>query len=37
MPGENGSFEKGKRLLNWVWYFNCPKNTPDYNEWLGKH
>ena len=32
MPSENGSLDKRKRLLNWVWNFNRSKDTPDYND-----
>lgn len=30
IPGEGGSFEPGKRLLNFVWYCNCPENSSDF-------
>lgn len=32
MPGINGDLAVGHRLLNWVWYFNCPRDTPAFNE-----
>ena len=32
MPGTNEKLAKGQRLLNWVWYFNYPKDTPAFNE-----
>lgn len=32
MPGENGSLKTGERLLNWVWYFNCPEGSQDLKE-----
>ena len=32
MPGENGSLEIGGRLLNWVWYFNCPLDSQDFKD-----
>ena len=32
MPGINGKLAKGQRLLIWVWYSNCPKDTPAFNE-----
>ena len=32
MPGKNGVLAAGQRLLNWVWYFNCPKDTPGFHE-----
>ena len=32
MPGENGSLKTGDRLLNWVWYFNCPQDSQDFRE-----
>ena len=32
MPGENGSLKTGERLLNWVWYYNCPEGTPELEE-----
>ena len=29
IPGENGSLEPGKRLLNYVWYTNIAEGSPD--------
>ncbi|KAK4692996.1 hypothetical protein P7C71_g4313, partial [Lecanoromycetidae sp. Uapishka_2] len=41
IPGENGSLEPGKRLINWVWYCNYPQDSSKYKELLtdadGKH
>jgi hypothetical protein len=27
IPTDNGSFEPGERLLNWVWYYNVPEDS----------
>lgn len=32
IPGENGSLEVGKRLINWVWYCNYPQDSAEYTE-----
>lgn len=32
MPGTHGSLEPGERLLNYVWYTNCPASSLDFNE-----
>lgn len=32
IPGENGTLEKGKRLLNWVWYCNYPEDSAEYKD-----
>ena len=32
IPGENGSIEAGKRLINWVWYMNYTHDSIAYNE-----
>ncbi|CZR59540.1 related to 2-polyprenyl-6-methoxyphenol hydroxylase and related FAD-dependent oxidoreductases [Phialocephala subalpina] len=32
IPGENGSLEPGKRLINWVWYCNYPADSPEYKD-----
>ena len=32
MPGGEGSLQIGERLLNWVWYFNCPEGSQDLEE-----
>lgn len=32
MPGGNGSLRTGERLLNWVWYFNCPEGSQNLKE-----
>ncbi|KAF2143587.1 uncharacterized protein K452DRAFT_350056 [Aplosporella prunicola CBS 121167] len=30
IPGPAGTLEKGKRLMNWVWYCNCPQDSAEY-------
>ena len=41
IPGENGSLEPGKRLINWVWYCNYPEESTAFKELMtdsdGKH
>lgn len=41
IPGENGSLEPGKRLINWVWYCNYPQDSSEYKDLMtdadGKH
>lgn len=32
MPGKNGSLEKGQRVFNFVWYYNCPENSTAYEQ-----
>lgn len=32
MPGADGSLKPGDRLLNYVWYFNCPSSSSDFKE-----
>ena len=32
IPGEGGSLEPGERLINWVWYCNYPRDSPEYKE-----
>ena len=32
MPGVNGVLETGKRLFNFVWYFNCPASSSEFKE-----
>ncbi|KAL8895743.1 MAG: hypothetical protein Q9207_008037 [Kuettlingeria erythrocarpa] len=32
MPGPDGSLNSGDRLLNYVWYFNCPSSSSDFKE-----
>ncbi|KAE8452946.1 hypothetical protein EG329_012133 [Mollisiaceae sp. DMI_Dod_QoI] len=32
IPGENGSLEPGKRLINWVWYCNYPPDSREYKD-----
>lgn len=32
IPGENGSLESGKRLINWVWYCNYAQDSTEYKE-----
>jgi hypothetical protein len=32
IPGHNGALEKGKRLLNWVWYCNYKEGSDEYQE-----
>ncbi|MCJ1385997.1 hypothetical protein MMC17_009122 [Xylographa soralifera] len=34
IPGENGSLEPGSRLVNWVWYTNCPTDSSSFSECL---
>ncbi|KAM0796204.1 hypothetical protein BDR22DRAFT_918901 [Usnea florida] len=30
IPGPTGSLKPGERILNYVWYANCPSSSPDY-------
>jgi hypothetical protein len=30
IPGEAGSLEKGRRLVNWVWYCNYDQSSKEY-------
>ncbi|KAK0506881.1 hypothetical protein JMJ35_010581 [Cladonia borealis] len=30
IPGESGSFKPGERLLNFVWYCNCPEDSSEF-------
>ncbi|CZT44924.1 uncharacterized protein RSE6_05177 [Rhynchosporium secalis] len=30
IPGKNGSISPGSRLMNWVWYYNYPLDSPEY-------
>ena len=30
IPGENGTLEKGRRLVNWVWYCNFKEDSDEY-------
>ncbi len=30
IPGTNGSVEPGKRLVNFVWYYNFPEDSPEF-------
>ena len=32
IPGENGSLEVGRRLINWVWYCNYLADSDEYTE-----
>jgi 2-polyprenyl-6-methoxyphenol hydroxylase-like FAD-dependent oxidoreductase len=32
IPGQNGSLERGHRLVNWVWYNNYPQDSPEHIE-----
>lgn len=32
IPGPAGSLEKGHRLVNWVWYWNYPQDSPELAE-----
>ncbi|KAI1418546.1 FAD binding domain protein [Hypoxylon sp. FL1857] len=32
IPTEDGNMEPGKRLLNWVWYYNMADGSPDMAE-----
>jgi len=34
IPGANGAVESGKRLVNWVWYWNFPEDSEEYKEVL---
>jgi 2-polyprenyl-6-methoxyphenol hydroxylase-like FAD-dependent oxidoreductase len=34
IPGIDGAVEPGKRLVNWVWYWNFADGTPEYEEVL---
>jgi 2-polyprenyl-6-methoxyphenol hydroxylase-like FAD-dependent oxidoreductase len=34
IPGVDGTVEPGKRLVNWVWYWNIPEGTEEYEEVL---
>jgi 2-polyprenyl-6-methoxyphenol hydroxylase-like FAD-dependent oxidoreductase len=34
IPGVDGSLEKGKRKVNWVWYWNCDESGDEYKEIL---
>lgn len=32
IPGEHGSLEPGKRLINWVWYCNYAEGSKELDE-----
>ncbi|KAL9001809.1 MAG: hypothetical protein Q9188_005223 [Gyalolechia gomerana] len=32
MPGEQGSMAEGKRYINYSWYYNCAKDSPEYTQ-----
>ena len=32
IPDSDGSLERGKRLINWVWYHNVAFDSPEYTE-----
>lgn len=32
IPGQDGTLEKGKRLVNWVWYWNVEGSSDEYEE-----
>ena len=32
MPGESGSLAKGERLCNWLWYYNCSRESKEFTE-----
>ena len=32
IPGPSGALEKGKRLVNWVWYCNYEEDSKEYKE-----
>lgn len=32
IPGKKGSVDEGKRLVNWVWYWNIEEDSPEYRE-----
>lgn len=34
IPGANGSVTPGKRLVNWVWYWNFPEDSEEFKEVL---
>ncbi|KAH8665696.1 hypothetical protein BGZ60DRAFT_431892 [Tricladium varicosporioides] len=34
VPGDNGNIKPGHRRFNWVWYVQCPKDSPWYKEAL---
>ena len=32
IPGTNGSIQPGERLINFVWYYNFPEDSPEFEE-----
>jgi len=32
IPGQHGTLEVGKRLINWVWYCNYPQDSAEFKE-----
>ena len=30
VPGEDGSLKPGERQVNFVWYYNCPGDSPEF-------
>jgi 2-polyprenyl-6-methoxyphenol hydroxylase-like FAD-dependent oxidoreductase len=34
IPGTNGSIKPGERLINFVWYYNFPEDSPEFEELL---
>lgn len=32
IPGAKGTLERGKRLVNWVWYCNYPENSEEFTD-----
>jgi len=32
IPGKHGTLERGKRLLNWVWYVNYKEDSPEHRD-----
>jgi hypothetical protein len=32
IPGQDGSIEPGERLINFVWYYNFPAESPEFED-----
>jgi 2-polyprenyl-6-methoxyphenol hydroxylase-like FAD-dependent oxidoreductase len=32
IPGKDGSIQPGERLINFVWYYNFPEDSPEFEE-----
>ena len=32
IPGENGTINPGERLINFVWYYNFPEDSPEFED-----